>query len=170
MRNGRLLWFVATWLSVAGCSSDAKPGAAPSDAGDAMAADLADTGEELVVQCDPGALEADTLITGVSAKGKTFTAKFVSSDPSPPARYDNDWTVDFTDANGAPVTDLQMTSARTWMPYHGHGWPGAGTPMSEPGRFKVKINLNMRGYFLVEMTVKSASLGSDTVGFYYCFR
>jgi hypothetical protein len=168
MRDGRLLWVVATWLSVAGCSSDAKPGVQPVDAGEAGAD--ADPGEELIVQCDPGALEADTLVSGVSAKGQKFTAKFVSSDPSPPARYDNNWTVDFTDQSGAPVSDLQMTSARTWMPLHGHGWPGAGTPMSEPGRFKVKINLNMRGYFLVEMKVTSASLGSDTVGFYYCFR
>jgi hypothetical protein len=65
---------------------------------------------------------------------------------------------------------MQMTSASTWMPYHGHGWPGSGTPTSEPGRFKVKLNLNMRGYFRIDMVVKSATLGSDTISFYYCFR
>jgi hypothetical protein len=167
MRNGRELWVLAAWLSVAGCGSDAKHASGTdggADAGDA------DAGEELVVQCPADTLEASTLITGVSAKGKAITAKFFESDPTPPARYDNFWTIDFSDASGAPVTDMQMTSASTWMPYHGHGWPGSGTPMSEPGRFKVKLNLNMRGYFRIDMVVKSATLGSDTISFYYCFR
>ena len=168
MRSGRVLCVLASWLTVAGCGSDAKH-ASGTDAGD-DAADIGDSGEELVVQCPPGTLEASSLVSGVSAKGTAITAKFVESDPSPPARYDNLWTLDFTDASGAPVTDMQMTSASTFMPYHGHGWPGSGTPMSEPGRFKVKLNLNMRGYFEIKLAVKSTALGSDNITFNYCFR
>jgi hypothetical protein len=167
MRSGRVLCVLAAWLSVAGCGSDTKH--SDSSDGGPDAAD-SDAGEELVVQCPDGTLEASSLVSGVSAKGTTITAKFVESDPSPPARYDNLWTMDFTDASGAPVTDMQMTSAQTWMPYHGHGWPGSGKALSEPGRFKVKLNLNMRGYFEIKLAVKSAALGSDNITFNYCFR
>lgn len=154
----------------AGGSSAANAGSTAS-ALDASAANV-DAGDDsgLTAYCPDGSVDSSTLNSAFSAKGKVFTAHFVQSTPSPPARYDNAWVIDFADATGAPASDLQMTKADTWMPFHSHGWPGHGTAMAQPGRFNVDINLNMPGYFRIDLDVSSPTLGADHLEFYYCYR
>jgi hypothetical protein len=44
----------------------------------------------------------------------------MQSDPAPPARYENTWTIRVLDGAGAPVTGLALDIVQ-WMPDHGHG-------------------------------------------------
>jgi hypothetical protein len=178
MRNGRVLWILVASAAMGGCPSNAKTG--PTAKADAAVDDAGldaggDAGEELTVYCPDGTPDSSSLVSGYQATSadKKLIATFVQSDPSPPQRYNNVWTVDFTDATGAPVADMAMTkSSQTWMPYHGHGWPASWMPMAQPGRFEVTLNFNMRGDFQVKLYGTSTSLGvtNDLVLFNYCLR
>jgi hypothetical protein len=186
MSNSLTAWILASVLlpTLAGCpnSGNTPPASgagatAPgshTDAGTLLdgGVDAADD-EELVVQCPDTSTEAATLTSGLTrtSKDNKLIAKFVLSDPSPPERYNNDWTIDFTTADGTPVTDLSMMkTSQTWMPYHGHGWRATSVPMSEPGRYKVTLNFNMRGYFQIKLETMSANLGAEEIVFDYCLR
>lgn len=167
--RGVLAAAIGLWL--AGCPSGSstskskKPDAGKHDAG-------TDAGEEDAgsVYCPDSATDSSSLVMGLEAKGKTITGKFVEATPFPPERYNNSWVVDFVDGDGNPVTDLKFTDAQTWMPFHNHGKPASADAMSEPGRFKLMLNFNMRGYFEVRLHVSSASLGNDYIVFDYCLR
>jgi hypothetical protein len=187
MNAHRSLWLVTAVLGagLTGCPRSANSpsdSSAPDNSNGASAAKdaaldagLPDAGgdvsedDDAVVYCPDGAIDSTTLVIGWPAKGKTVTAKLVSATPTPPERYNNEWLVDFVDADGKAIEDLNVTGAQTWMPYHSHGKPGSAAQMS-PGRFKLALNFQMRGYFQIKLDVKSAKLGSDHIDYYYCLR
>jgi hypothetical protein len=146
-------------IGLVGCpASSPGPKPAKKDAG-AYDAGSDDAG----VYCPPGtptfALERDTPGTGNVIAARLFDAM-----PNPPDHFDNIWTVDFVDAEGKPVQDIQIRKAEARMPFHtGHPpRPALGvTKMPEPGRFKVRLFLQMPGYFVISLKVSSASLGAD---------
>ena len=103
--------------------------------------------------------------------GVEFT--LVSSDPTPPARDDNDWVVDLEDPDG-PMVGASVT-VRPFMPDHNHG-TSIPAQISEddttPGRYHVdRVNLFMPGIW--EITLGATPAGGtaadkDTVVFTFC--
>jgi hypothetical protein len=148
----------------AGCGDD-KNDAAPPAGGD----DAGVEGDDSDVPCPA---ETPTFEPGLSASGdKGLTAKLVSADPENPHKYENAWVLDFVDAQGAPLEDIEIDEAETFMPVHRHG--GGLTPvptkLSEPGRVRVeKLNFTMAGPWEVILNVSSAKAGSDTIVFNVC--
>jgi hypothetical protein len=103
--------------------------------------------------------------------GVTFT--LVSSDPTPPARDDNDWVVDIEDPDG-PMVGGSVT-VRPFMPDHNHGTsiPAVITEdATTPGRYELdRVNLFMPGIW--EITLGATPAGGtaadkDTVVFTFC--
>jgi YtkA-like protein len=170
MQTRSLWWMNARVLAlglcvVCGCSNAQK---APSSRDAGLGEDTPE--DAGAVYCPADATTSDTLVVGLEAKGKHYTAKLVSASPSPPQRFNNDWVVDFVDADGNPVSDMQVTKTATFMPYHQHGKPGKAEAMSDPGRFKLTINLNMPGYFEIRLNVHASSAGDDYIVYNYCLR
>jgi hypothetical protein len=111
---------------------------------------------------------------GMSASGRDgkITASLRDASSAPPTRYFNDWTLAFSDADGAPLEDVEIILARAYMRVHGH----YGTPdptlhqlADEPSVFELqRLNLFMRGPWEVQLILKSDSLGEDHVVFDVC--
>lgn len=146
---------------VLACSSSGGPGEAVPpvetvDGGDAGA----------VITCDNG---ADVYVANLSKPGRAaaFTFVLVASDPAPPARGTNMWTLRVLDAAGKAVTGAQV-AVTPFMPAHGHGSPAAPTVAARGEDYVVGgISLFMPG--LWEVTV-DATAGSvrDTAVFAFC--
>jgi len=127
--------------------------------------------------CDEDTRDED-YFSGISKTGEAgYTVAIVDSLPAPPAKGDNQWTVELQDASGAPLPDMILETAQ-FMPDHGHSSlipavltdMGAGTYMLDP------INMFMPGYW--ETTVDVLDPGAtdspdddtkvDTVVFKFC--
>jgi hypothetical protein len=107
-------------------------------------------------------------LSRTSASG-SFTAVLVKSDPGPPIKGTNDWTVRILDANGAPVDGLVITGLPT-MPDHTH--PTSVLPVVTAkggGTYDVSpVYLFMPGYWVVTLTLQPAAGAADTVTFPFC--
>lgn len=93
----------------------------------------------------------------------------LESDPAPPIKGDNRWTVRIEDAGGTPLSGLDV-SVMPFMPDHGHGTPisASVTELGE-GRYQLDpVNLFMRGYWRVRIDASSSDLGSDYAIFHIC--
>lgn len=158
-----LLLLVSVLIS-AGCGDDKHDASHPTDGDDAGA-----ESDDSDVPCPP---ETPMFEPGLSASGdKGLTAKLVSAAPENPHKYENEWVLDFVDAQGAPLEDIEIDEAETYMPVHRHG--GGLTPeptkLSEPGRVQIeKLNFTMAGPWEVILNVSSAKAGSDTIIFRVC--
>jgi hypothetical protein len=144
-------------------------GGAIVDAGTVFDAGSDDAG----VVCPDSAPDVNTFLPGMVVMGdsKNIQAKLLMASPNPPEKLNNDWTIEFMDASGNPLTDVALTKVYAFMPYHGHGKPGYSmTQLSDPSQYDVGINLFMRGYFELQFTVSSPTAGDDMVKFYYCVR
>jgi YtkA-like len=107
-------------------------------------------------------------LSRVSPSG-AFSAVLVASDPGPPAKGTDTWTVRILDQGGAPLDGLEMT-ALPFMPDHGHGTSvkavvsplGGGTYTVAP------LYLYMPGYWEVTLNLKTAAGTKDSVMFPIC--
>lgn len=102
--------------------------------------------------------------------GGRIGARLVDARPVPPQKFLNDWTIELIDADGSALADSEITSARSFMPVHGHDgtFPPIVTPLEEPGRFQVDdLNLWMRGPWRIELNV-SSSAGVDYIEIPVC--
>jgi hypothetical protein len=101
-----------------------------------------------------------------------IAATLLKSSPVPPARFFNDWTVEFESADDAPLEDVTLRSVRAFMPVHGH----YGTPdprltqhEDEPAVFDLDaLNLFMRGPWQIKLAVSSPSSGQADLIFDVC--
>jgi hypothetical protein len=164
IRNRALsLMLCAAALAPVGCSDDvgdddtsANDGAlgAPDGGHDDVHHDAHMEYEE--VRCEathPG------LKPGLSVMAGDLTVRVVSHDPERAARQKvkNDWVLEVVDGSGAPVTDVEGTSATAFMQVHGHyGLPAPViVKLPEPGRFKLdNINFSMRGPWEVSFSMQ----------------
>lgn len=96
----------------------------------------------------------EAYVAGISKTGPAgYVIAIKDSNPAPPAKGDNLWTVEIRDAAGLPMTGLSVNSA-SFMPDHGHGTPiiptvtelGEGVYTLDP------INLFMPGYWETTVT------------------
>ena len=156
-----------------GAAMDGSAGTGASDAGSADAATGDAGAADTMVVCPDDAVDASSFALGMPVMGdnQKIQAKLIAAMPTPPARYNNDWTIEFMDASGNALSDVDLTKAYADMPYHGHGKAATSmTKLSDPGQFDVGINLFMRGYFDVQFSVSSPSAGDDMLHFKYCVR
>ena len=94
-------------------------------------------GDDMPIDC---ALETrdDEFAIGlekISPNGTHF--RLMQAEPAPPERFENRWTIQVTDAGGAPLAGRTIT-VTPWMPDHGHG-TGVVTVVTEsattPGEY-----------------------------------
>jgi hypothetical protein len=101
-----------------------------------------------------------------------YSVTLVASDPAPPERGDNTWTVAVIDPGGAPLGGLEL-DVYPYMPDHGHGSPkqvtveaagAAGTYTLTP------VNLSMSGLWTVRIKLvdPGTSTELDRVTFAFC--
>jgi hypothetical protein len=144
-------------------------------------------GGDAGVNADAGAADADTdldfipctndprvqqYVPGMEQVGSNarFKVKLVASEPAPPAKPLDVWTIDVTDANGALASGLGILVA-PYMPDHRHSPPVAPivSALGEPGRYSIaQINLFMAGVWQVKMTLTPPGAASDAVTFWFC--
>lgn len=157
------------WLLPA-CSEDSDPTLQDAGSGEQAHGHEEDEGESSDVPCPP---ETPIFEPGLSAPGRAsvIEARLVSAAPETPHKYENSWVLEFVDAEGKPIEDIVVDSAKTYMPVHAHG--GGTTPkpisLSEPGRVQIdKLNFTMAGPWQVTFQASSASVGKDTIVFDVC--
>jgi hypothetical protein len=126
-----------------------------------------ETGGESVCEVET---RDDTFAVGLSKSGALVRATFVSSDPAPPIKGDNTWVLDFTDLDGAPLSNLELVAV-PMMPDHGHGTTinAVVTALDEPGRYQITpVNLFMTGYWETTIDVTLAGGEQDSLMFGFC--
>jgi hypothetical protein len=146
---------LAVLSSLLACSSDNHE-----SSGDAASSD---GGPTVSCQSDP---RVDTYVANLSKASPSGQLKvaLVSSDPAPPIRGTNTWTVKVTDAGGNPVANADLT-VTPFMPDHGHGTTikAAITPKGD-GNYEIQpLYLFMPGVWRVTI-----ALGKDSVEFFFC--
>lgn len=99
----------------------------------------------------------------VSSDGGTFTVKLVGSDPGPPVKGRNIWTVEIdASATGLPLDGLDL-SVTPWMPDHMHGsTPVVVTPTAAGNYDLEPVYLYMSGLWEVRMTIVGTMVGAGT--------
>lgn len=159
---------LALTLALGGCDSRDDHGDDHAD--DAHETDTSatesETGESV---CDVETRD-DEFVIGLSKSGALVRATFVSSDPAPPIKGDNSWVIDFTDLDGAPLSDLTMVAV-PMMPDHGHGTPvnAVVTALAEPGRYEITpVNLFMTGYWETTIDITLTGGEQDSLMFGFC--
>ena len=107
---------------------------------------------------DPSCLEDtrdEEYVAGISKTGSAgYVIAIADSNPAPPAKGDNIWTVEVKDSGDAPVTGMTLESA-PFMPDHGHGTPIVAL-VTETGNgvYTVNpVNLFMPGYWETTITL-----------------
>lgn len=99
--------------------------------------------------------------TGVNS---LVNARVIAASATPyPKKFINKWTIELTDADGAPLEDAQIVDNCAFMPVHGHGSPSKVVALDEPGRFELTaLNFIMRGPWEVQLAVDAESLPAET--------
>jgi hypothetical protein len=107
----------------------------------------------------------------VTSDAELFRAALIDASPAPPARFVNDWQLEFELVGEASLDDLQV-EVTPWMPDHGHG---SANPISIKagdiaGSYSVtNIDLFMAGYWEVHLDLEAADGSwSDRATFAFC--
>ncbi|MDH5672312.1 MAG: hypothetical protein OEZ06_09195 [Myxococcales bacterium] len=143
-----------------GCAADTDDGARETP--DASAHDY--------VPCDA---EMTPFALNMVAEGESglVLAKLLNARPAPPQKFINDWTLEFSDADGKALSGIEITMARTWMPAHAHD--GRVAPVvTDQGEGVVQfddLNLWMRGAWEIQIEVLSDGQG-DRIVFDVCIE
>ena len=146
-------------LAFAGCPADGAAG------GGAGASALADAG---IVSCADDSL-AEMYAPDMQMMGTHGVLKFVlvQSEPGPPIKGNNTWTMKLTDLSGAPVTGATF-KVKPFMPYHGHGTSVVPIVTAKGESYEIgPLYLYMRGIWQVTLDAKTATQ-SDTAVFSFC--
>jgi hypothetical protein len=159
------LWLAvsAACAALAGCSSSTPTQTATPDA--STSGDGDDAGE---ATCD-NAQGLDTYVANLTKAGKSglsFVLK--TSDPAPPARGTNNWTLAITDTTGAGVAGATI-DVKPFMPLHGHGSSIVPTITDSGGGAYVLSNLYlfMPGLWTITINAKAGAI-SDAAVFTFC--
>ena len=113
-------------------------------------------------------VRAESYEPGWSLTGaKGLTVKLVSSTPSPPAKENNTWILEVSDADGA--VEGATIELDPQMPDHGHG-TSVASDVAELGAGQYEaspVNLMMAGYWEVTVSVDVDEV-NDQVVFALC--
>ena len=112
----------------------------------------------------------DTFVVGlekISPSGIHF--KLMESVPAPPARGDNHFILQLTDASSAAMPGASLTVV-PYMPDHGHGTAGHVVIQESTtviGQYDVNpVNFHMPG--LWQVIIRTSNAPSDTATFAFC--
>jgi hypothetical protein len=164
MARGNLVPGLVLALLAGGCSSDE-----PARGGAAGSSSL--SGE---VSCsdDP---RVDPFSAGMAKDGArgALTFELLTSDPAPPAKGDNAWTLRIVDAADEPA-DVSL-EVQLSMPDHGHGSPVVPKISRDAGHFSVApLNLFMAGVWQIDFHAKDSERDDETplddVSFFFCIE
>jgi hypothetical protein len=115
----------------------------------------------------------DTYAPGLTKVGAAgYSAVLLESEPAPPAKGDNTWTVRFLDPEGNPLSGLTI-GVYPFMPDHGHGTAVVAevTPGAEAGTYVIApVNLFMSGVWTVTLSIVDPATGVklDAVKLAFC--
>jgi hypothetical protein len=153
------------WGASAACAActSSSTGATPADAGPA------DTGP--TVTCDNDS-RVDTYVANLAKTSTSGALKvtLMGSDPVPPARGTNAWTVKVEDGSGNAIPDAAL-EVTPFMPDHGHGTSvrpvitpkGDGTYTIDP------LYLFMPGVWRITIALPATDAGpGESVAFFFC--
>jgi YtkA-like protein len=101
-----------------------------------------------------------------------ISVTLLSSDPGPPIKGVNTWSVLVTDAAKAPQSGATLKVV-PYMPDHNHGTivKPTITPLSDAGQYKVTpLYLFMAGLWEVTLTVSTPTGVQDAVVFRFCIQ
>jgi len=104
-----------------------------------------------------------------SAAGR-FQVELVSSEPGPPQKGNNTWTIAVTDAAAAAQAGLTVV-VETFMPDHGHGSSVRAMvePLGQTGQYRLSpVNLFMDGVWEVRLVLSAPAGAQDTATFTIC--
>jgi hypothetical protein len=150
--------------ALAGCSSNATGGTG----GGGGAAATTGTGTSVCAK-DPRGTPYQAGMSETSPDGAVKIG-LVVSDPAPPTRGNNTFTLELTDAAGHPITGAKIAT-KTWMPDHGHGSSitPSTTPGQKPGQYVIDpLNLFMPGIWQITFDVTPAHGSAESVMFTFC--
>ena len=112
---------------------------------------------------------AETYMPDMQKTGSLGKLKFqlVQSEPGPPIKGNNTWTVKVTDLAGNELKDAAVV-AKPFMPYHGHGSSAKPKTTTLGDGYELKpLYLYMRGVWQVTITAKTATQ-ADSAVFSFC--
>jgi hypothetical protein len=123
----------------------------------------ADAGPTVTCQQDPRVDTYVANLTKASASGQ-LKVTLVSSDPAPPLRGTNTWSVKVADGSGNPVANANLT-VTPFMPDHNHG-----TSVSPSATAKGDGTYEISSLFLFMPGVWKVTIanGSESVDFFFC--
>jgi hypothetical protein len=101
--------------------------------------------------------------------GLHFTLE--KSDPAPPVRGINTWTLHVTDEQGAKVNGLDLR-ASAFMPDHGHGSSAAPEVTAQAdGTYRVTpLYFFMPGVWRITLATVTDAGASDSAQFFFCIE
>jgi hypothetical protein len=109
----------------------------------------------------------------VDGERGVFQVTLVASDPAPPDKGDNTWTLEVTERAGGQPVDGATIEITPFMPDHGHGTPirAQVTAGGAPGVYRAgPVNTWMPGYWEVSVSVVGSDGRSDRVVFKLCIE
>jgi len=162
---------VALGVAAAACSSEdgGDPVQHEEPVGDRCEAD--DRAEDYSANMEKGGAVGEIMIKLVESRPVTQSdAGPIVGPIGPPARYDNIWTLNITDADGNAIEDADVR-VKTWMPDHGHESNRKSVVRwVEGAEYEVNpLNLMMPGFWEITVSVDDTEAGiSDSVLFSFC--
>lgn len=131
-------------------------------------------GDESAPACDDD-VRGDDYVAGITAQGAAqYSVALMDSNPSPPSKGDNIWSIELSDAQGVAAAGMEL-KVSAFMPDHGHATTAIAVVTDDgDGAYTISpVNLFMPGYWeisieVVEPEADSASL--DTLMFKFCIE
>lgn len=115
---------------------------------------------------------AETYTANMQKPGRLGALQFtlVQSDPAPPGKGTNTWTLKLQDKSGNPVTGATVT-ARPLMPDHGHGTSVVPqvTPAADGTYGIAPLYLFMAGLWQITLNVQAGAT-TDVAVFSFCIQ
>jgi hypothetical protein len=133
--------------------------------------DDASTDDDTIVDCtnDPRAMPYSAGLA-VSSQGGTMTMTLLASDPGPPVRGTNAFTVRVTDATGASVFGATLTVTPT-MPDHGHTTTAPTVVANADGTYTISgLYFFMDGIWQVSILTATDGGPLGTAVFDFCIE
>jgi hypothetical protein len=172
----RLLGLIGVLAAgLGGCSSSGSAGAGDGPAAEPAPGDggFIDPDADTFIPCtgDPRAERYAAGMQKTAPKGQ-LSVTLLSSDPGPPIKGTNVWTLLVSDSGRAPQTGATV-KVKPFMPDHGHGSPAKPviSALPDAGQYKVTpLYLFMAGLWEITLDVTTASGVQDAVVFRFCIE
>lgn len=121
---------------------------------------------------EPGMTVAGESADTASMTPARISARLISASPTQPRKYENNWVLEFIDAEGQPIEDIEVDPEEPWMDVHGHGgdWEPTVVEREEPGQLELdRINLKMPGPWRLTLNASSKEADiSDVIEVHVC--